>query len=124
MNRFRFIIILALLGWVFFFSFFNCSELKKEKERLLSFLAPLIRSSATVQKKIGGLGQQLMTLEQLDREYKRLFVENKRLQGENDTLRGLEEENNKLRQVVGYRARLLLPGGRSGDLPLHLDADV
>lgn len=114
MTRSRFFILLALLGAAFLFSSLGSNTLKKGKEQLLTWLSPLIRSGATMQKSMKGIGQQLMNLDQLEGEYQRLLLENKRLQAENDILHGLEGENNKLRQVVGYSERSafkLLPAG-------------
>ena len=105
MPRSRFFIFFALVVVALIFSLLSVRSLKKAQEKTLSLFSPLIRSSALVKKKIGGLGQHLMTLDQLDAEYERLSLENKKLQAENDLLRGLEEENEKLRQTLGYRDR-------------------
>ena len=46
-----------------------------------------------------------MTLDQLDVEYHRLQLENKKLQIENDTLKELQKENDQLRETIGYCTR-------------------
>lgn len=105
MNRIRFFLLLFVIGTAILFSFLSTGSLKTIKQDLLSFLSPIIRSSSVVKKNIGGLGQDLMTLDQLDIEYHRLLLENKQLRIQNDMLRGLQEENDKLRETLGYRER-------------------
>jgi len=66
----------------------------------------------TVKNSLGSLGRDLMTLDQLQSEYDRVLAENRKLRAENNGLRDLQQENNHLRDVLGYRERssfLLVP---------------
>lgn len=106
MNRFRALLLLSIVIVVaVIFSFLSTNGLKSAKQHLLSSLSPLVSSGSLVKKNIGGLGHDLMTLDQLETEYHRLFLENQKLQVENEMLRGLQEENDKLRVNLGYRTR-------------------
>ncbi|MFI0347423.1 MAG: rod shape-determining protein MreC [Chthoniobacterales bacterium] len=105
MNRARFLLLSAIIVAALTFSFLGTNSLKTLKSGLISCLSPIIRSRLFVEKKIGRIGQNLMTLDQLDTEYHRLLLENKNLHVENDALRGLQEENNKLRETLGYSKR-------------------
>ncbi len=105
MPRSRLFIILALLLVTLLFSLLSNRFLQRAQEGTFALFSPLFSSSAFVKKHLGGLGKQLMTLDQLDAEYHRLLLENKKLQAENDLLRGLEEENIKLRAALDYRDR-------------------
>jgi rod shape-determining protein MreC len=46
-----------------------------------------------------------MTLDQLQAEYQRVLSENRKLRAENNGLRDLQQDNDHLRQVLGYRER-------------------
>lgn len=105
MPRSRFSIILALFIAAFCVTLLSTRLLKRAQEETLSLFSPFFNSSAFVKKQLGGLGKHLMTLNELDAEYHRLLLENKKLQAENDLLRGLEEENIKLRATLDYRER-------------------
>ena len=105
MPRSRLFIILTLLLVTFLFSLLSARFLQRAQEETFAIFSPLFSSSAFVKKHLGGLGKQLMTLDQLDAEYYRLLLDNKKLQAENDLLRGLEEENIKLRATLDYRER-------------------
>jgi len=71
----------------------------------LGIISPLSRSGHAVKNSIGNLGKDLMTLEQLQSEYNRLLSENKRLRAENTGLRDLQQDNDHLREILGYRER-------------------
>lgn len=105
MPRSRLFLILALLIITLVVSLLSTRFLQRSQEVTFSLFAPLFHSSAFVKKQLGGLGKHLMTLDELDTEYRRLVLENKKLQAENDLLRGLEEENIKLRATLDYRER-------------------
>jgi rod shape-determining protein MreC len=72
---------------------------------LLGILSPITRSGSAVKESIGNLGKDLMTLEQLQAEYERVLAENRRLRAENNGLRDLQQDNDHLRSVLGYRER-------------------
>jgi rod shape-determining protein MreC len=72
---------------------------------LLGVLSPISRSGSAVKSSIGTLGNDLMTLDQLQAEYERVLSENRKLRAENNGLRDLQQDNDHLRQVLGYRER-------------------
>lgn len=73
--------------------------------KFLGFISPFLKSGSSIQQRVTGLRHNLKTLDELDAENKSLRIENSELQATNQTLRGLEEENNKLRAALHYRAR-------------------
>lgn len=75
------------------------------KSLLIGILSPISRSGSAVGHSIGSLGRDLMTLDQLQEEYDRVLVENRRLRAENMLQRDLRGENDHLREVLGYRER-------------------
>lgn len=95
---------LLLFGAVFF-SFLTPHGLQVAQRTFLSLGAPLLRSSSSLKKHIGGVSQKWTTLDELDAQYQLLLQENKKLSAENELLRGIEEENKKLRQIINYRER-------------------
>jgi rod shape-determining protein MreC len=104
------LILLTLAG--LFFCFLGSGALSRMQSSLIGFLAPISQSGHTVKSSIGSIGKDLLTLDQLETEYSRLYAENRRLRAENNGLRDLLEENNHLRQVLGYREHssfLLVP---------------
>lgn len=105
MPRSRLFLFLVLLFTLISFSLLSTRFTQRAQEAAFSFFTPIFHSSAFVKKQIGGLGKHLMTLDELDTEYRILLLENKKLQSENDLLRGLEEENIKLRATLDYRER-------------------
>lgn len=101
--RSRFFFFSLLILGVAFFSFLTPKGLQTAQQAFLSLLAPLIRSSSSFKKHIGGVSQKWTTLDQLEQQYQWLLQENKKLSAENALLRGIEEENKKLRQTINYR---------------------
>ena len=87
------------------FCLLEAGSLARLQSGLLGILSPITRSGGAVKKSISGIGKDLMTLEQLQKEYERILAENRRLRAENSGLRDLQTENDHLRQVLGYRER-------------------
>jgi len=79
--------------------------LRDLQSALLGLLSPVTRSGHAVKSGIGSLGKDLMTLDQLQVEYERVLAENRKLRAENNGLRDLQQDNDHLRQVLGYRER-------------------
>jgi rod shape-determining protein MreC len=73
----------------------------------LSMIAPFLKQGSNVERKYTGFREGLKTLEKLEEENKRLTIANKELSATNQTLRGLEAENNRLRNALGYRERAI-----------------
>jgi len=72
---------------------------------LLGIVSPISHSGSAVKSSIGSLGKDLMSLDQLQSEYERVLSENRKLRAENNGLRDLQQDNDHLRQVLGYRER-------------------
>ncbi len=87
------------------FSMLGVGPLAHLQLGFLGFLSPLSHSGNAVKNSIGSLGKDLMTLDQLQSEYDRLLSENKKLRAENNGLRDLQQDNDHLRSVLGYRER-------------------
>lgn len=71
----------------------------------LGVISPFLKTGSTMEKKYRDFREGLKTLEQLEEENKRLTIANKDLSATNQTLRGLEAENNQLRKALGYAER-------------------
>lgn len=71
----------------------------------LGIISPFLKTGSTMEKKYRDFREGLKTLEQLEEENKRLTIANKDLSATNQTLRGLEAENNQLRKALGYAER-------------------
>jgi rod shape-determining protein MreC len=71
----------------------------------LGMIAPMLKQGSSLDRRINAFREGLKSLEQLEDENKRLTVTNKELSATNQTLRGLEAENNRLRNALGYRER-------------------
>ena len=81
------------------------SNTQKIQAWFLEVVAPFLKTGSNMQRQFQAVRGGLKTLEQLERENKQLLVENKELRAVNHTLRGLEQENMKLRSSLEYRQR-------------------
>jgi rod shape-determining protein MreC len=100
---------IAALGLLFVaalaFCLFGAGTLAHMQSGFLGILSPLFRSGHAMKSSLGSLGKDLMTLDQLQSEYDRLLAENRQLRAENNGLRDLQQDNDHLRDVLGYRER-------------------
>jgi rod shape-determining protein MreC len=71
----------------------------------LGLITPFLRSGSDIDRKVTAFRQGMKTVAQLDAEVKALRTLNGQLSAENQTLRGLEAENNQLRNALRYRER-------------------
>jgi rod shape-determining protein MreC len=71
----------------------------------LGMISPFLKHGSSLDRKYTELREGLKTLKQLEEESQRLTIANKDLKATNQTLRGLEAENNRLRNALGYRER-------------------
>ncbi len=71
----------------------------------LQIIAPFLKQGSALERKYTAFREGLKSLEQLEEENKRLVVANRKMSAENQTLRGLEAENNRLRNALGYLQR-------------------
>jgi rod shape-determining protein MreC len=97
--------LVLLIAAAIFFSALGVGPLGRLQSAFLGLLSPLSHSGSVVKNSIGSLGTDLMTLDQLQSEYDRLLAENKKLRAENNGLRDLQQDNDHLRSVLGYRER-------------------
>jgi rod shape-determining protein MreC len=91
-----------LVGFVLILSPHN---MRRVQAGFLGMISPFLKTGSTVEKKYREFREGLKTLDQLEDENKRLTVVNKDLSATNQTLRGLEAENNQLRKALQYRER-------------------
>jgi rod shape-determining protein MreC len=96
---------LVLIGVFIFFS--SPVRTQRLQAGFLGMISPFLKQGSGLQKKYNGLREGLRTLEQIEGEVKRLRVANKELSATNQMLRGLEAENNRLRNSLGYREKSL-----------------
>ena len=97
--------LVLLIAAAIFLSALGVGPLGRLQSAFLGLLSPLSHSGSVVKNSIGSLGTDLMTLDQLQSEYDRLLAENKKLRAENNGLRDLQQDNDHLRSVLGYRER-------------------
>ncbi|HEX8295580.1 MAG TPA: rod shape-determining protein MreC [Chthoniobacteraceae bacterium] len=95
-------VFLALTGLIMVLSPQN---MRKMQAGFLGVISPFLKTGSTMEKKYRDFREGLKTLEQLEEENKLLSVANKELSATNQTLRGLEAENNRLRKALGYNER-------------------
>jgi rod shape-determining protein MreC len=73
--------------------------------RFLGVIAPLLKNGSSLQKQIIGFREGMKKLNELDSENKQLRVELDELRAKDQTLQGLEVENNQLRRALQFRER-------------------
>ncbi|MEI9896413.1 MAG: rod shape-determining protein MreC [Chthoniobacter sp.] len=78
-------------------------NMRRVQAGFLGMISPFLKTGSTVEKKYREFREGLKTLDQLEAENKRLSILNKDLSATNQTLRGLETENNQLRKALQYR---------------------
>ena len=88
-----------------FILFLNPRNVRRVQAGFLGLISPMLKGGSGVEKKYHDYREGLKSLDQLEEENKRLTVANKEMSATNQTLRGLEAENNRLRNALGYRER-------------------
>jgi rod shape-determining protein MreC len=78
---------------------------RRVQAAFLSLISPFLKTGSTLDKKYRDYREGLKSLEQLEEEAKQLRVVNKELSATNQTLRGYEAENKRLRNALGFRER-------------------
>src|SRR4051812_30879253 len=94
---------IALIALLVFAS--NHDNVRRLQAGFLGLITPFLRSGSDVDRKVTAFRQGMKTVAQLDAEVKSLRTLNNQLSAENQTLRGLEAENNQLRNALHYRER-------------------
>lgn len=105
MSRLNIILVVVILAVAVLLSTFGSATMQKMQAGFLGLMAPFLKTGSAVQEQIGGIGQGLKTLDQIEEENRKLTTENKELKATNQILRDLETENNKLRVALDYRNR-------------------
>lgn len=82
-------------------------NMRRVQAGFLGVISPFLKTGSTLEKKYREFREGLKTLDQLEEDNKRLNVANKDLSATNQTLRGLEAENNQLRKALQYRERAI-----------------
>ena len=70
---------------------------------LFQLISPVLRTGASVQRKLGGVRGGLKHLDELERENQELKLENEQLRATNSLLHNLEREVNRLNRALGFR---------------------
>jgi rod shape-determining protein MreC len=105
MSRLNIILVVVILALAVLISTLGSGTMQKLQAGFLGLVSPFLRTGTAVQQQIGGIGQGLKTLEQIEEENRKLNTENKELRATNQILRDIEAENNKLRMALDYRNR-------------------
>jgi rod shape-determining protein MreC len=71
----------------------------------LQFVSPILKTSSSVQRGLGGVSGGLKKLDELEKENRRLWQENEQLRTTNNLLKTLETEVNRLNKALGFRER-------------------
>jgi rod shape-determining protein MreC len=97
------VLVFAILtGLILFLSPHN---MRRVQAGFLGIISPFLKTGSTMEKKYRDFREGLKSLEQLESENQRLMIANKELSATNQTLRGLEAENNRLRASLDYKER-------------------
>ncbi len=83
----------------------NPHFVRRMQQQFLGLLTPFMKSGSTFERKYSAFREGLKTLDELEAEVDKLRVANKEMSATNQTLRGLESENNRLRAALGYHER-------------------
>ncbi len=105
MKKLNILIVLLILVAAVMISALGSNTMRKLQSGFLGLISPFLKTGSAVQQQIGGLGQGLKTLDQLEEENSKLTTENKELRTTNQILRDIEAENNKLRAALEYKQR-------------------
>lgn len=105
MSRLNIILVVVILALAVLISSLGSGTMQSLQAGFLGLVSPFLKTGSAVQQQIGGIGQGLKTLEQIEEENRKLTTENKELRATNQILRDIETENNKLRMALDYRNR-------------------
>jgi rod shape-determining protein MreC len=83
----------------------NPRNTNKVQSAFLGLVAPFFRTGSSMQVRISNYRTGLKTLAQLEQDNKLLVTQNRELKTINETLRDMEQENNRLRRAIGYEER-------------------
>lgn len=95
--------VVALIALVVFTS--KPQNVRRLQSGFLGLITPFLKSGSALDRKVTAFREGMKSLNQLEVEVKQLRTLNSELSATNQTLRGLEAENNRLRNALGYRER-------------------
>jgi rod shape-determining protein MreC len=98
-------VLLFVLAVVALFAVLSPRNTQRIQAGFLGMIAPFLRQGSALERKYTDFRRGLQSLKELEEENTRLTIANKELSATNHTLRGLEAENNQLRNALGYRER-------------------
>ena len=97
--------VLVFLALTTFLLILSPTNLRRVQGGFLGIIAPFLKTGSSVEKKFRDFRGGMKSLEELQEENKRLLIANKEMSATNQTLRGLEAENEQLRKSLGYQGR-------------------
>ncbi len=100
-------VVVFLVALVALFAVVSPRTMQRVQSGFLGMIAPFLKRGSSVERQYTAFRDGLKSLNQLEEDNKRLTVANKELSATNQTLRGLEAENNSLRNALGYRERAI-----------------
>jgi rod shape-determining protein MreC len=83
----------------------NPQNVRRMQATFLNIISPFLRSGSNLDRRVTAFRDGMKKLNELEDEVKDLRVQNRALSAENQTLRGYEAENNRLRNAIGYSGR-------------------
>ncbi|HEY3901896.1 MAG TPA: rod shape-determining protein MreC [Chthoniobacter sp.] len=96
------IVFVLATGFVLFLSPHN---VRRVQAGFLGLISPLLKSGSGMEKRYHDYREGLKNLEQLEEENRHLLVSNKELSATNQTLRGYETDNIRLRKALEYKEK-------------------
>ena len=105
MRRSNIIALVVFLVAVGFVLALNPRNTIKIQSGFLGIVAPFFKTGSSLQLRVAAYREGLKSLVKLEQENKLLVVKNRELAQKIDLLKGLEEENNRLRRAIGYEER-------------------
>ncbi len=105
MKKLNIILILVVVAVAVYLSTRPSSAVQGIQAGFLSLLSPFLRTGSAVQEQLGSVGAGFKTLDELERENRKLNEENRELRTTNNLLREMESDNNRLRLALEYRER-------------------
>jgi len=105
MKKLNIVLLLSVVVLAVYLSTLPPGTMQSFQGGFLSLISPFLRTGDAVQQKIGSMGEELKTLDELESQNRKLLQQNKELLTTNNLLREIEAENNRLRLVLEYRER-------------------
>lgn len=101
MKRLNIVLVVVVILVAVLLSAMATGTMQRLQAGFLGLVSPFLKLGSGVQQQFGAMGK-VKTLDQLEKENAELNSSNKRLQAENQILRDMEAEVNRLRDSLGY----------------------